>query len=152
MVVTQRTSEADQVYTIPRMAIVDDAEFDQMLYARIIGRTGLVGETLSFYTAEEALAYFEAPTAKPVDVILLDINMPGMSGFDFLDQVTSKRLMKFAEAVIVMLTTSLDPNDMARAGSYDLVKDYINKPLEEGHIGRISSVLEAVRKGAPTPL
>lgn len=138
-------------YPISRMAIIDDAEFDQMLYARIIARTGLVGETLCFYSAEEALSYFESPTATPVDVILLDINMPGMSGFDFLDHVTETRLKSCADVVIVMLTTSLDPSDLARAKKFDMVKEYINKPLEEAHVVRIKELLTEIENGASPP-
>lgn len=139
----------DPHHAIPRLAIIDDAEFDQMLYARIIARTGLVGETLCFFSAEEALNYFEAPTSLPVDVILLDINMPGMSGFDFLDHVTETKLKAFADVVIVMLTTSLDPGDLARARKFDVVKDYINKPLEEAHVQRIGNLLAQTKgKGA----
>lgn len=138
---------AEAKHPISRMAIIDDAEFDQMLYARIIGRTGLVGETLSFYCAEDALEYFEGPTAAPVDVILLDINMPGMSGFDFLDHITTTHAENYADIVIVMLTTSLDPSDMARASQYDLVKDYINKPLEAEHVSQISDLLAKTRQG-----
>ncbi len=145
MKTSQQPTEANP--PISRMAIIDDAEFDQMLYARIIGRTGMVGETLSFYCAEDALDYFEGPTAAPVDVILLDVNMPGMSGFDFLEHVTKTNLESYADVVIVMLTTSLDPSDMARAAQYDLVKDYINKPLEAEHISQISALLATMRAG-----
>ncbi len=129
-------------YPIARLAIIDDAEFDQLLYQRIIDRSGLVGETLCFYSAEEALNYFEKPNAAPVDVILLDVNMPGMSGFDFLDHATNKSERDYTAIVVVMLTTSLNPNDVARANSFSLVKKYINKPLEEAHLVAICDLLE----------
>lgn len=137
----QALSRTDTSPLIPRLAIIDDTEFDQMLYARLIGRTGHVGETLSFFSAEEALAHFGGPDARPVDVILLDINMPGMSGFDFLERISGTDTERFADAVIVMLTTSLNPSDIQRASSYDLVKDYIHKPLEERHFTRIAELL-----------
>lgn len=133
---------------IPRLAIIDDAEFDQMLYQRVIKRTGLVGETLCFFSAEEALHYFDNAEAQPVDVVLLDINMPGMSGFDFLEHAGSGSLPELADIVVVMLTTSLDPSDVERARKFNLVKDYINKPLEEAHLKRISELLVAVRAGS----
>lgn len=133
---------------IPRLAIIDDAEFDQMLYQRVIKRTGLVGETLCFFSAEEALHYFEDAEAQPVDVVLLDINMPGMSGFDFLEHAGSGSLPDLADIVVVMLTTSLDPSDVERARRFKLVKDYINKPLEEAHLKHISELLIAVREGS----
>ena len=133
-------------YLIDRLAIIDDAEFDQMLYARLIKRTGLVGETLAFLSAQDALDYFADPNSGPVDVILLDINMPGMSGFDFLEHVSADRSSKYTDMVVVMLTTSLAPSDVERAKSFDLVKDYIHKPLEEDHILQIADLLKTLRR------
>ncbi len=127
---------------IQRLALIDDAEFDQMLYRRLIERSGLVGETLTFLSAEDAIAYFERPDTEPVDAILLDINMPGMSGFDFLDYATGASGATFTHVVIVMLTTSLNPSDLDRAHSYDLVRDYIYKPLEEQHLHQIADLIE----------
>mgnify|MGYP001800604460 CR=1 FL=1 len=137
--------EPNPTFQIPRLAIIDDAEFDQMLYARLIERTVIVGETLCFFSAEEALTYFEAPDAQPVDVILLDINMHGMSGFDFLEHITENKSADYAEIVIVMLTTSLNPLDVERASTFDLVKDYIHKPLEEQHLDDIAQLLLQMR-------
>lgn len=126
---------------IRRLAIIDDAEFDQMLYARLIERTGQVEETLSFFSAEDAIGYFEGPDARPVDVLLLDINMPGMSGFDFLEHVTRTNPGDYAGIVIVMLTTSLNPSDIQRAASYECIRDYIRKPLEPEHLARLARLL-----------
>ncbi len=140
---------AQQPRLIRRLAIIDDAEFDQMLYARLIERTGSVEETLSFFSAEEALAYFEGPDARPVDVILLDINMPGMSGFDFLDHISRNCPENYAGIVIVMLTTSLNPSDIKRAASFDLVRDYIKKPLEPAHLAHIAALLPSAGAACP---
>jgi len=138
----KQISEAPKPVLIQRLALIDDAEFDQMLYARLIARSGLVGETLNFLSAEEALDYFQSAKAKPVDAVLLDINMPGMSGFEFLDAITKAKLSTFTDVVVVMLTTSLDPSDLNRAKSYELVRDYINKPLEEKHLRQIAALIE----------
>ncbi len=134
----------DQV-VIPRLAIIDDAEFDQMLYARLIARTGLVGETISFLSAEEAIAYFETSGHPAVNVILLDINMPGMSGFEFLEHASKSGEFDYTQVVIVMLTTSLDPSDIKRAKQFSLIKDCIQKPLKEAHLVRISELLLSVQ-------
>lgn len=135
---------------IRRLAIIDDAEFDQMLYARLIERTGQVEETLSFYSAENAIRYFEGPGAQPVDIILLDINMPGMSGFDFLEHITRTNPENYAGIVIVMLTTSLNPSDIQRAASYDCIRDYIKKPLAPEHLARLAALLANGRSAVGT--
>lgn len=132
---------AAPVPPIRRLAIIDDGEFDQMLYARLIERTGHVEETLSFFSAEDAIRYFEGAEAQPVDVILLDLNMPGMTGFDFLEHITRTTPENYADIVIVMLTTSLNPSDIRRAASYECIRDYIKKPLEPDDLARLAKLL-----------
>lgn len=127
--------------SIETLLLIDDNELDQMLYKRIIERSGLVDQTLSFYYAEEALAFLERDRDFRVDVILLDINMPRMDGFEFLQAATESLGENFARAVVVMLTTSLDPKDVERAHSFSAVKDFLNKPLTAEHLKQISTLL-----------
>lgn len=128
--------------SIGRIVIIDDSEFDQLMYRRLIDRSGMVGDLVTFLSGEDALAYFTRDDATPVDVILLDINMPGMNGFEFLESATRRLGPDFARIVIFMLTTSLNPRDIARAEASEVVKDYLNKPLEAEHLTRIARFLE----------
>jgi CheY-like chemotaxis protein len=61
------------------------------------------------------------------DVVFLDIKMPGLDGFDFLDKL--KSLAPSKNIKVVMLTSSLRPEDKLRAFSYKAVVDYLEKPL-----------------------
>ncbi|MEO1517406.1 MAG: response regulator [Bacteroidota bacterium] len=61
------------------------------------------------------------------NIILLDINMPVMDGFEFLTE--SKSLPGIASALIAMLTTSLNANDLKIARDHPEIKKFINKPL-----------------------
>ena len=58
--------------------------------------------------------------------------MPRMNGFEFLEQASIDIGPKFSISVVIMLTTSLDPEDEKRAKEYQEVKGYLNKPLSKG--------------------
>jgi len=122
---------------IDLLMIVDDNEVDQMMCARIAKRTGLVGDVLPMVYAEDALAYLRDPGHTYVDVILLDINMPKMNGFEFVEAAQKEFGTDFAP-VVVMLTTSLDPSDQERARQLPLIKHYLKKPLT------IESLIETI--------
>ncbi|MEL6648205.1 MAG: response regulator [Pseudomonadota bacterium] len=121
--------------------LIDDEEFDQRQYLRVLQRSGLVETVLQYTYAEDALAHLVAHPELEVDVIFLDINMPRMNGFEFLEEATEKLGADFVKTVVVMLTTSLNPNDRTRAENFDVVRDFINKPLTLAHVERIAEMV-----------
>lgn len=121
--------------------LIDDAAIDQRVYKRVLDNSGLVGEVLTFLMATDALAYLKDHPDQKVDVIFLDINMPMMDGFEFLETATREFGADFAKVVVVMLTTSLNPGDQARAKEFDVVRAYVNKPLEVGHVRMVADLL-----------
>jgi CheY-like chemotaxis protein len=127
---------------IDTLMIVDDNALDQRLYARIAERSGLVGRLVSFTMAEEALAFLARPARAPVDAILLDINMPRMNGFEFLDAAHERFGPGFARAAVIMLTTSMSESDQARAARYAVVRAYIAKPLERADLERVDRLVQ----------
>ena len=131
--------------TTPRIKmamIIDDEQADQMLYKLIIKRSGLIENTLAFQMAEDALDYLKSEDKDPIDVIFLDINMPRMNGFEFLERATAELDRAFAKCVVIMLTMSLDPMDEARARKFDVVKDYLNKPLNVDDISKVAALVQ----------
>ncbi|MEP5731934.1 MAG: response regulator [Sulfitobacter sp.] len=121
--------------------LIDDEEIDQRQYNRILKKSGMVGEVLTFTYADDALEYLKSHPGLCVDVIFLDINMPRMNGFEFLEAATAEFGDTFAKIVVAMLTTSLNPDDRARAEGFDVVRDFINKPLTVEHVVSISALL-----------
>lgn len=126
---------------IGTLMIIDDSEVDQMLCRRLVKRSGLVDNVIGFLSAEDALEYLRSQTLPAADAILLDINMPKMDGFEFLDAATRELGARFARIVIMMLTTSLNPYDQERARQYPVVKDYCNKPLLLEYLERLADEL-----------
>ncbi|MFC6639072.1 response regulator [Sulfitobacter sp. JBTF-M27] len=125
--------------------LIDDEAIDQKMYMRIMERSGVVGRIMGFLAADHALDYLKSNPDQAVDAIFLDINMPRMDGFEFLEAATAALGPSFAKVCIVMLTTSLDPYDHERAAAFEVVKDFINKPLT---IDVIHHVAELVRQTA----
>ena len=115
---------------IPSLMLVDDNEFDQMMYKRIVDRSGVVANLLQFTDPAKALDHLRDPATDMPSLVLLDINMPKIDGFEFLDIVTNDLGTRMCP-VIVMLTTSLDPRDEERARKHDVVRDFYNKPLTD---------------------
>ena len=114
---------------LERVILIDDNAIDNKLHTRVINRTGLAREVIAFPMAEDAIAYLRQPGAIPADLILLDINMPRMNGFEMLDASIAEFGEAFMPSVVVMLTTSLNPRDKERASAIPVIKDYFQKPL-----------------------
>ncbi|MEP5727800.1 MAG: response regulator [Sulfitobacter sp.] len=126
--------------SIGMLMIIDDSEIDQMIYRRITEKSGLVGNLHQFLDAEKALEFLQDPGKPKPDLILLDINMPRMNGFEFLEAATNKLGVDLCP-VIVMLTTSLNPKDEERAKGFEIVRDFLNKPLTKKQLAMLSELL-----------
>lgn len=110
--------------------LIDDDPISNLIHRKIIESTCQDDKTevISFLNVREGLE-FVAQCHNPnfcEYVVLLDINMPGLNGWDFLDQ-----LGKLGKACInvYMLTSSIAKSDRAKAKSYKAVKGYLCKPL-----------------------
>ena len=132
---------------IQNLLVIDDDEIDQMMYARIIKRTGLVENTIQYHAADDALDFITSGDCPAIDAIILDINMPRMDGFEFLDALGEHADGTSIQAVIVMLTTSLDPDDEAKARRSPLVKEFFYKPLIEDHLRTITQMVAGQQGG-----
>jgi CheY-like chemotaxis protein len=114
-----------------RIMLIDDYESDLLFTRLMLERCDQQYEVVEYDSAQEALQYLQSHPGHGISVILLDINMPGMNGFEFLQAYEMLAATKQAEAVVVMLTSSPDPRDRARAESFGSVRGYITKPIDK---------------------
>ncbi|WP_462249779.1 response regulator [Ekhidna sp.] len=110
-----------------RIVLIDDDATTNYLNKMIIERSALVDEVLTFDSAEEALTFFNQSNSPEDALVLLDINMPIMNGWQFLDQYGSMERTKSNK--IVLLTSSINPSDKQLADEKLNVVDYMSKPL-----------------------
>lgn len=123
--------------------LIDDSEADLLFSRIIVSRSGVCDDVLEFDCARNALAHLEAPAGGDVDMILLDINMPGMDGFQFLRAYEDLQRTARARAIVVMLTSSPDPRDREQAESFDCVRGYVVKPIDLAAAQRLGQLLDA---------
>ncbi|RYF73925.1 MAG: response regulator [Cytophagaceae bacterium] len=112
--------------------LVDDDPDDNYIHELVIADWGKCDAVRVAENGIEALSYL-ANTTHPdyirPEVILLDINMPGMNGFEFLEEYHRLADNLKSNVVVMMLTTSLNPSDENRAEQFNEVTGYKNKPL-----------------------
>jgi CheY-like chemotaxis protein len=123
---------------IASLLIVDDNSFDILYTKKILEKTGQFDHVYAVTDGAEALELFrnyeesrrQHPESFPPLMILLDINMPLMSGFEFLSEYSQLENGPPSDpSIIVMLTSSSFEDDRKRAMEDPLVKDYVVKPM-----------------------
>ena len=112
---------------------IDDDEPTNFLNKVTTEQSGCTDRVEVFQSGQEALEYLSGPFPAP-DLIFLDINMPAMDGWEFLDKYRELNRAKKEDIVLVMLTTSLNPDDELRTRSMREVAGFENKPLMESRL------------------
>jgi len=116
----------------PLVMLVDDNELDNFINKKLVEADSFADATTIHTSAQSALEYLKsniADNAKIPDLIFLDIMMPEMDGFGFLDAFDKLPDSVKSKVRIVMLSTSDSFKDLNRANQNKYVKRFLNKPL-----------------------
>lgn len=109
--------------------LVDDDEDDNFFHKKEIIDNHFAENVIIQDSAKKALEYVKTKKDPVTDLIFLDINMPGMTGWEFLEAYKSLNVDAQKNTIIIMLSTSANPKDIEKAGTWDFVSDYVTKPL-----------------------
>ena len=111
--------------------LIDDDEDDNYFHEKEIIENNLAKTVIVKDSVRKALEYLKSKNDPSSDLIFLDINMPGMSGWDFLEEYNKLDKELQNKTIIIMLSTSSNPKDIQKAKALASVSDYINKPLKK---------------------
>jgi len=125
--------------------IIDDSNIDRLLTEKVIQGDMFAAEVVSCGSVREGLTHLLSRSSafeKMPDVILLDVNMPMLDGFDFLDS-----FMKFPEemqrqSAIFMLSATNSQAELERIARYPIVRRFFNKPLTSDILNDIRAEME----------
>ncbi len=122
--------------------IIDDEEIFNFLNTEVIHHIDASSEINEFTSAIDAIDFFKEKIStndELPDYIFLDVRMPEMNGFEFLDELQKFPSEVFLKTKLFMLSSSLDERDVNKALSYPMVKGFLSKPLSEENLKSIIS-------------
>jgi CheY-like chemotaxis protein len=126
-----------------KFLLVDDNELTNLFHKKIIERSGYAGDIHVSLNGMEAINYLqgngENKQLLPPDLIFLDLNMPVMDGWEFIEKYENLPPEKRAKSVVLIVTTSPHPEDKIRAARHNLITKYYTKPLSQEMINEIIS-------------
>ncbi len=112
--------------------IIDDTELDHFIARKMITNANSAFKVKSFLDAQQALDYIlanEIDASIKVILVFLDIYMPLMNGFEFIEEFEKFDPTVKDKYYIVALTSSIEASDVNRISSYEDVQEKITKPL-----------------------
>lgn len=123
------------------ICIIDDDPIYVFGMKKLISVNNICNSILVFNNGHEAIQYLNSNENKTPDVIFLDINMPVMDGWDFLDEFSNIKKNLSKNIIIHMVSSSIDPNDIEKAKGYQEISEYLVKPVKANDLKRLFQLI-----------
>ena len=129
---------------------VDDDPITLMLCKMVISKSSFSKEIITAQNGEEALNYFDnlklnnlgEKINKYATLVFLDLNMPVMDGWDFLDHFSKEEYTSFfKDTKVIVLSSTIDPADINKSKTYPMVIDFISKPITKEVLENLKTLL-----------
>lgn len=121
---------------IDSILLIDDEYVSNLIISKYLGTLGFSNIEIKT-NGQEALSFFAENSKNIPTIIFLDLRMPIMDGFEFLDEI-SKADIDISRSKIYVLTSSINPLDMEKAKNYNLISGFIQKPI---HPDKLKAIL-----------
>jgi CheY-like chemotaxis protein len=123
--------------------LLDDDDITHFICENVVKSEHLAKDITMLNNGKEGIEYLQnilkSEDKKGPELILLDLNMPVMNGWDFLETFANELEDKFPETKVCILTSSLDPIDYVHSQDYHNVIGFLNKPLIKERIEELKS-------------
>ncbi|MBG6187344.1 response regulator [Flavobacterium sp. CAN_S2] len=135
---------------LDQILCIDDDPITLMLCKKVIVKSSFSNEIITSQNGEEALSYFNTikytnnqnkPIPQP-QLIFLDLNMPVMGGWEFLDYFNSEEFSEFNTIKVVVLSSTIDPEDLEKSKQYPMVIDFLSKPISQSMLEYLKNKLK----------
>jgi CheY-like chemotaxis protein len=126
--------EGTQEYKYDKVMVVDDSDTDLYVAEHYLKKYFVAAHVISAESATAGLEYlsqYANSSDQLPSIIFLDIRMPVMDGFDFLNEYEKLPVTVHKHCTVIMLSSSADPRDHQRIKENPFVKKFINKPLNK---------------------
>jgi len=128
---------------------IDDDPITLMLCKMVITKAAFSNEIATTKNGEEALQYFKTlkqiksngEFKKQPQLIFLDLNMPVMGGWEFLDSFNTPDYSDYNDTNVIILSSTVDPEDLEKSKKYPMVIDFLSKPISKEMLEYVKGII-----------
>ncbi len=128
---------------------IDDDPITLMLCKMVIKKASFSNEIATSKNGEEALQYFNTlkqinsnnEFKKQPQLIFLDLNMPVMGGWEFLESFSTSDYADYNKTKVIILSSTIDPEDLEKSKKYPMVIDFLSKPISKEMLAYVKGII-----------
>jgi CheY-like chemotaxis protein len=128
---------------------IDDDPITLMLCKMVIKKASFSNEIATSKNGEEALQYFNTlkqinsnnEFKKQPQLIFLDLNMPVMGGWEFLESFSTSDYADYNKTKVIILSSTIDPEDLEKSKKYPMVIDFLSKPISKEMLEYVKGII-----------